>query len=597
METTIRSATVKQLAHKIKAVTNHPRFAFFLGAGASKQSGVITAGEMIRHFKERIITECCTEQLKTDNEKEKWLTKQDWYKKDGEYSALFAQFEPKELGRQRYIESIIEGQQPSFGYVVLANLMASNYINTIITTNFDDLVYSACTSYTGIRPIVYAYGVLASEMRVTTPRPKILKLHGDFLYSTLKNTGREIKFQDPNMARQLAQVLTEYGLIVMGYSGGDKSVMKVLSSISPKNDLYWCVRKGDEPNADVKKLLNDKGGYLVEIDGFDETMNEIRQIVGFDVSKMFGSIQERQDLMIEKIKNSALRYSLSDILTEIVDALQKQAEQEKEQLKKVQGLDSYTKAVKAHEAGDPSKAEQLYRKAISLNPSDAAAHNDLGYILATNSADHAEVEAVFREAVKLERDSAVAHTNLGVLLFKYLTRYDEAEKVLREGLILDPKDANAYDALILTLRLQNKEAEALPFAEMRLQLDPRSLNPHLLLAGLHKKLGHVRKTAEHISRARELVRGADWYYLARLESIAGNTNAAIAHLKHAAQTQALADLFDSGWAKRDPDLEWIRHDRRFKAIVNRRKKKQSPSKSKRRKPVAVSSKKRPSKKN
>jgi tetratricopeptide (TPR) repeat protein/NAD-dependent SIR2 family protein deacetylase len=594
METTIRRATVKQLAHKIKAVTNHPRFAFFLGAGASKQSGVITAGEMIRHFKERIITECCSEQLKTEEEKEKWFTKQDWYKKDGEYSALFAQFEPKELGRQRYIESIIEGQQPSFGYVVLANLMASNYINTIITTNFDDLVYSACTSYTGIRPIVYAYGVLASEMRVTVARPKILKLHGDFLYSTLKNTGREIKFQDPNMARQLAQVLTEYGLIVMGYSGGDKSVMKVLSSISPKNDLYWCVRKADEPNADVKKLLNDKGGYLVEIDGFDETMNEIRQIVGFDVSKMFGSIQERQDVMIEKIKDSALRYSLSDILTEIVEALQKQAEQEKEQLKKIQGLDSFTKALQAHEAGDPSKAEQLYRDAIRLNPSDAAAYNNLGNILAANSANHAEVEAVYRQAIKLDVNNAIAYTNLGLLLYRELARYDEAENVLREGLRLDPKFFGAYENLIMTLRLQNKEAEALPFAEMHLQLDPQNPGPHLSLAGLHKKLGHVRKTAEHIARARALIKRDDWYNLACLESIAGNTNAAIANLKHAAQTQE--NVFTSGWAKRDPDFEWIRQDRRFKAIVNRRKKKRSPSKSKRRKPVAVSSKKRPSKK-
>ncbi len=154
-----------------------------------------------------------------------------------EYCKCFERYEPKEQGRQRYIESIIEKREPSFGYVVLANLMARNLINTIITTNFDDLVYSACTTFTGIRPIVYAYGVMASEMRFTAQRPKILKLHGDYLYSTLKNTNSELVAQDPNMASQLRQVLSEYGLIVIGYGGGDKSVMEILASISERNDL------------------------------------------------------------------------------------------------------------------------------------------------------------------------------------------------------------------------------------------------------------------------------------------------------------------------------------------------------------------------
>src|SRR5262249_31256198 len=158
----------------------------------------------------------------------------------------------------------------------------STYINTIITTNFDDLIYSACTTYTDIRPIVYAYGVMASEMRITMKRPKILKLHGDYLYSALKNTDHETATQDPNMLRQVSHVINEYGLIVVGYSGGDKSVIRILKGISERNDLYWCVRHGEEPNDAVQQLLHDKRGFLIEIEGFDQMMNEIRSIVGFN---------------------------------------------------------------------------------------------------------------------------------------------------------------------------------------------------------------------------------------------------------------------------------------------------------------------------
>ncbi len=666
----IRRASVKQLAYKIKDSGKNPRFAFFLGAGASRQSGIITAGEMIRHFKERIITECCPDGMRTEQENEQWLKAQGWYQKEGsDYCKLFEQYEPKEIGRQRYIESIIEGQAPSFGYVVLANLMASSYINTIITTNFDDLIYSACTSYTSIRPIVFAYGILASEMRITAQRPKILKLHGDYLYSTLKNTDSETAWQDPNMSRQLTQVLSEYGLIVVGYSGGDKSIMDTLSQISEKNDLYWCVYRGSEPDDSVKLLLEAKGGFLIEIDGFDEMMNEIRHIVGFDVGKMLGSIQERQDTIIEKLKTFA-PYSV-DILGEIVIALQEQAQQvseEQERIKRIQGLDFFTRAFQAAKAENFTKAEELYHRVIELNPKDAKAYNNLGfllydkfnryeeaeaalrkaieldpnYALAYNNLGHlltdklnryeeaeaalrkaiefnpnyalsylnlgnvlyndssrqGEVEPLYRKAIELDPNLALAYTNLGLFFFYRLERDDEAEKALRKAveldpsyikaykvlgdllqkfhrhdeaeqvlvkaIELDPKDTQSVQGMVMVLRLQGRETEALAFAEKWIQLDSQNFSPALSLADIHKKLGNQAESTQYAAQARERIAPDDWYNLACLESICGNTDVAIERLTEASKQ----DSFNRDWAKRDPDFEWIRDDPRFNEILS-----------------------------
>ena len=291
--------------------------------------------------------------------------------------------------------------------------MARNLVNTIITTNFDDLVYSACTTFTGIRPIVYAYGVMASEMRLTAPRPKILKLHGDYLYSALKNTGPELTAQDPNMARQLTQVLSEYGLIVVGYGGGDKSVMEILSGISETNDLYWCIRRGETINEGVAKLLRDKRGYLVEIDGFDEMMNEIRRIVEFDVQKMLDSIEERRNQIIKHLERFEQQYS-TDILSGIVDAA-KETEAKPGEDKTITALDYSIRASRAYEAKDYSKSEELYRKAIELNPSYAIAYNNLGFTL-NNVKRYGEAEAACRRAIELDPTSAAAYNNLGVAL-------------------------------------------------------------------------------------------------------------------------------------------------------------------------------------
>jgi len=569
----IPRASVKQLAHKIKGFGKHPRMALLLGAGASRQSGIITAGEMIRVFKERVFGECCPDEIRTDEERERWLDEQTWYKNEGsEYCKMFEQFEPKEIGRQRYIESIVEGHEPSFGYVVLANLIASNYINTIITTNFDDLVYSACTSYTGIRPIVYAYGVLASEMRVTAERPKVLKLHGDFLYSALKNTDREIAAQDPNMARQLTQILSEYGLVVVGYSGGDDSIMKILSGISDKNDLYWCTTRGEEPNEAVAKLLKEKRGFAVEIAGFDEMMSEIREIVGFDVSKMFGSMQERQDHIIEKIKNFASTYSI-DILSEIVDALQNQATQAaagQQQIKKIQALDLYTKATKALDAGELALSEKLHREVIALTPSDARAHNDLGVTL-LRSGRYEEAEKLFRKAIKIFPNYVLGFSNLGIALSRApatspATR-DEAEASFRTALRLDPKFIDALHGLVLLLRTHQRYGEALKIAERELEVKPQNKSNLITLAAIHKALGDEVNSQACADQVRALLKPDEWYNLACLESVSGNTATAIEHFEKASKQEK----FDAAWAELDPDFENIRNDPRFKSIISSQK--------------------------
>ncbi len=464
----IPRASIRELAHIIKDY-GIPRFAFFLGAGASKQSGIPIASDMIRYFKDKIIARSCPDHLKTDEEKAEWLANQDWYVADGnEYCKCFEKFEPKEIGRQRYIERIIEERAPSFGYVVLANLMASGHINTIITTNFDDLVYSACTTFTGIRPIVYAYGVLASEMRLTAQRPKILKLHGDYLYSVLKNTGSELDAQDQNMERQLRQVINEYGLIVVGYGGGDKSIMKVLSDISERNDLYWCIRRGEKINEAVEKLMRNKRGFLVEIEGFDEMMNEVRRIVEFDVKKMVGSIEERRNQIIKLLEKFDPQYSV-DILGEIVHAAKEPAKEANKD-KNITALDFALKAYEAQQANDLSKAEELYNKAIELNPNYTLTYNNLGNVFSALKR-YDEAEAAYRKAIEIDSNYAAAHNNLGILL-KELKRYDEAEAAYRKGMELDPNYAFAYNNLGILLKELKRYDEAEAVYRKAIELNP-----------------------------------------------------------------------------------------------------------------------------
>ncbi|HVI69948.1 MAG TPA: hypothetical protein VM656_00500, partial [Pyrinomonadaceae bacterium] len=96
-----------------------------------------------------------------------------------------------------------------------------------------------------------------------------------------------------------------------------------------------------------------------------------------------------------------------------------------------------------------------------------------------------------------------------------------------------------------------------------LQLDDKDIASNLALASMHKKLGHDAESAKYAALARQFVKADDWYALACLESISGNVDAAIENLEHLSRSET----FNRQWARIDPDLEWIRDDPRFVAIV------------------------------
>jgi tetratricopeptide (TPR) repeat protein len=149
------------------------------------------------------------------------------------------------------------------------------------------------------------------------------------------------------------------------------------------------------------------------------------------------------------------------------------------------------------------------------------------------------------------------------LLAKDATRTADAEAEYREAIRLDPNYAAALTNIMILLRLNNREDEAIPFIEKWMQLEPDNFDPPLALASVHKKLGHPAESAQFAAQARTLMKPEDWYNLACLESVCGNVDVAIEHLRRAAEDKE----FDRAHAKRDPDLEWIRNDPRFKEIV------------------------------
>jgi hypothetical protein len=180
----------------------------------------------------------------------------------GDYSLLFDYTYPDADARQGFIERLCSGCEPGPGYIYLASLTLAGYFQTFLTTNFDDLINDALFRYAGINPMVCAFDSQVSSIRLQSPRPKIIKLHGDYLFNNLRNVGSEVARLDRNMEDKFGRTCESYGLIVMGYSGEDQSVMAPLRAMLHSRDrlrhgLHWCVYSPPSENRESVEIPED----------------------------------------------------------------------------------------------------------------------------------------------------------------------------------------------------------------------------------------------------------------------------------------------------------------------------------------------------
>ena len=63
-------------------------------------------------------------------------------------------------------------------------------------------------------------------------RPKVLKLHGDYLFGNIQNLERELSLVKNSMREKLRLYAYAETLVIAGYSGGDDLVIQVFEEFA-----------------------------------------------------------------------------------------------------------------------------------------------------------------------------------------------------------------------------------------------------------------------------------------------------------------------------------------------------------------------------
>jgi hypothetical protein len=326
--------TVNDLARFIKNRTDdNPNYTLLLGAGCSITSSVRSGAELVKEWRDEVCKDLGFKNKNPADQIEYLKSNQaDWYDYSKEYSSLFEHKYDLQRQRRIFVEREVSDATPSLGYAYLTALVNQTYFNAIFTTNFDDLINEAFYFYSDQRPIVCAHDSSIESITVTSKRPKVIKLHGDYLFDDIKATTRETESLEHNMKLKFIEFAKDYGLIVVGYSGCDRSIMDILTALLKneayfKHGIYWCLRKDSEVPEELKKLLWKDKVYFVEIDGFDELFAEV---YSFDNSSSelpisTLSISRKPSEMVANILGSKwLQSTSSPILQNAYEVLKKQ---------------------------------------------------------------------------------------------------------------------------------------------------------------------------------------------------------------------------------------------------------------------------------
>jgi Tfp pilus assembly protein PilF len=461
-------------------------FAFILGAGASRESGIPTGGELVeRWLKELRLRH---DPNHAEGELADWATAANLEITNFEF-ARSAEFYPAVFQRRfqsdpdegyAYLEEIMREKRPSFGYSVLSQILEQSRHKIVVTTNFDNLVADAMALYTRNAAMVVGHESLTSFVRPRMRRPLVAKIHRDLFFAP-KNDAAGTATLGEGWERALKPLFAHFTPIVVGYGGNDGSLMDFLASLPEGHipgRLIWTYRSGSPlPNGRIAEVVARHKGAFAPVHGFDEFMLQLREVFSFPLLA---------DHIESEAKDRARQYR------EAVEALQKRmeaptpdasAEDNLAQQSLRRSFDGALKALtgwwawelKARAEPDPVKRETIYRIGLEKYPDSAELTGNTALFLQEVRKDHVEAERLFRHALELDPKNATNTGNFALFLQEERKDHIEAERLFQRAIELDPNDAGRISNFAVFLQEVRKDhVEAERLFRRALEVDPNN---------------------------------------------------------------------------------------------------------------------------
>ncbi len=374
--------------------------------------------------------------------------------------------EYKEQG-YAFLESVMDNAEPSFGYSVLAQVMATTPHKVAITTNFDNLIADALSIYTRTFPLVCGHESLTGYIRANLRRPLVAKIHRDLLLAPLSNP-EEIATLPGEWAAALTRIFDGFTPIVIGYGGNDGSLMGFLTKLPPiEGGIFWCCRDATRVDPKIHEVVKYHRGRLVPIEGFDELMLQLQEKL--QLPSLLPGLQSLNEKRVkdyqkqfEALTGALRKPAENPAAEEARKPARKAAEAAVERLTKEKNWWAWQ--LKANAEPDPEKREAIFRAALDDFPESIQLTANFANFLSEVRKKSDEAEGLYRKALELDPNNISNTGNFATFMSKARKNYDEAERLYHKALDLDQNDPSSLGDLAVFMsdvRKNYDEAERL----------------------------------------------------------------------------------------------------------------------------------------
>ena len=504
------------------------KFCFILGAGASVSSGIPTGLQMMSQWRDYLLQESKNipnlieeraENLGIPEEEYAHIFKLDYELKSEDYFTLYdLRFEGTSNSASTFLEEHMTGKSPSCGYYYLADLLCNTKNRLVITTNFDSLMEDALFISQSTHPLVAGHESLAPLIGNDSRRPVVAKIHRDLLYKPM-NRREETQALERSWIQPLSKALSKYIPVVIGYGGGDQSLMSLLQELQ-LDGIFWCTRgEREKPSEKIQKIIEQHNGYWVPILGFDELLLQIYEKFNQEhmehenicqkirsmsekncdaFQKSFDKVTQDYDVSRKQVSSAAQSGDISGIVTAIARAEKSDSADNTDA-----DLENELLAIRiALGATQNRGAVALCTDALKRYPNESRIYN----LRSTARHHQSDYQAALEDAnvaIQLNPNNAQYYNSRGVTLHE-MRWLEEALKDKNKAVQLAPNNARYYNSRSMTLHEMKRFGRALEDANQAIQLDPDNAQYYDSRSATLRELKRLEEALEDETKAVQL---------------------------------------------------------------------------------------------
>jgi len=330
----MKEITIKQMAYLLKEAKSEglPQPIFFLGAGASASGNIPTAKDIIEIIHARYPENPFICEINKD---------------EMSYSRLMRCLSASQ--RKTLLKELIDEAKINVTHIYLAQLLKENYVDYILTVNFDNLMLRALALF-NIFPPTYDLAILKDLTTSTIEKKSVVYLHGQHYGQWLLNTKLEMSRVRETVNSIFRSIADRRPWVFIGYSGTDPIFEDIKNLGWFDNRLYWVGYKDEDLNESIGDFLKSRNPDAFYIKGYDadafmlKLNNELGlkqpdilenpftslekmllQINDIDDDEHFQGVKERLKIALKNVKQAIYQYEKS---TQYVDQIVNKSDSE-----------------------------------------------------------------------------------------------------------------------------------------------------------------------------------------------------------------------------------------------------------------------------